>query len=269
MGHMGPLQLRSLDLPKSSDWESSCIAGSQLYRSKRHDGSGGGGGGGGGVKPRVTTFPEEKWISTGKRIITLSYPNCKAAVLFSRFLCLCSVVILALRGRSSRMPGASLWLIPAQPSDFTTIAQELISKTVPALYPHAKTYTFSPHVTLVSSIDGPASFADEPQAWLDRLPLSSLPVPVSIVMDKIEAGEPFFKKLTVRVQKRAALLRLASTCRAYYDHTDRDRDAVEQGYDDLTEGGTDAKAGAKAKVQVEDAAATWADAEYLPHLSLM
>ncbi|KAK5943588.1 hypothetical protein PMZ80_004596 [Knufia obscura] len=139
------------------------------------------------------------------------------------------------------MPGSSLWLIP-QPSKFNTAAQELISSTIPQLFPSVKAHQFIPHLTLTSSIEVSSTYGDQPQKWLDSLTLSDEPVneDVQICLDAIEPGEPFFKKLTLSAKHDDRLVQLAAACRCY---------GVENG--DM------------------DRARDWAKAEYMPHLSLM
>jgi len=140
------------------------------------------------------------------------------------------------------MPGSSLWLTPPQPSEFNKAAQKLISSSIPQLFPSVKTYNFIPHVTLTPSIDASSTYKEQPQKWLDSLPLSSEPVKgnVSVDLVAIEPGEPFFKKLTSKASKTGALVELAAACRSH---------GVENGN--------------------MDRAREWAKAEYLPHLSLM
>jgi len=140
------------------------------------------------------------------------------------------------------MPGSSLWLVPPSPSRFHAVVQELISSSIPRLFPATKTYGFVPHVTLTSSIEATSTYGDKPQEWLDSLALVTEPVngKISICLDAIEPGKPFFKKLTLRARKDDRLVRLAAACRTC---------GVEDG---------DA-----------DRAKHWAEQEYLPHLSLM
>lgn len=140
------------------------------------------------------------------------------------------------------MPGSSLWLVPPQPSEFETAAQELISTSVPRLFPNVRTHRFIPHITLTSLIDASSTYKDQPQQWLDGLALFPKPVNenLSIRLDAIEPGVPFFKKLTLRASKDDWLVQLAAACRS---------SGVEKGDD------------SRAKA--------WAEAEYLPHLSLM
>lgn len=142
---------------------------------------------------------------------------------------------------------ASLWLVPRDGNPFTKTMQELISDTVPGNFVTAldgKKIQFSPHVTVTSEIDPAATYdKTSPQEWLDGLQLPEFKKEhdeVILELDEIEAGEPFFKKLTIRLNKDKNLWKLATQCR---------RDAVLDGS--------------------EEKAQKWADNDYLPHLSLM
>ncbi|GAM84474.1 hypothetical protein ANO11243_024700 [Dothideomycetidae sp. 11243] len=121
------------------------------------------------------------------------------------------------------MPGSSLWLIPPPNAPFTRSLNTFIAGTVPFRFAPLKPPSFIPHVTLTSNI--PFSLHDtvptDAQVWLDCL---ELPIPAAdcdgddrIVVDltTLEAGEAFFKKLTLRVAKpNAPLEKLAIACRA-------------------------------------------------------
>ena len=93
-------------------------------------------------------------------------------------------------------------------------------------------------MTLTSNVS-PKLHSSDPQAWLD-----SLDLPISSTMNAditaVDPDDKFFKKLTLRLDKRGALVDLATACRM---HGVLDGDEV--------------------------AAKKWADDEYLPHLSLM
>jgi len=140
------------------------------------------------------------------------------------------------------MPGSSLWLTPPNPSRFHATVQELISSSIPQLFPATKPHGFVPHVTLTSFVEPSNTYGDKPQEWLDSLALVTEPVneKISVCLDAIEPGEPFFKKLTLRAHKDDGLVRLAAACRSH---------GVEDGD--------------------TDRARQWAEQEYLPHLSLM
>ena len=143
------------------------------------------------------------------------------------------------------MVGSSLWLIaPSDDHAFNKSLKELIGSTLPSDFPSAPKNNFIPHVTITSDIDPTKTYgsSSSPQEWLDSL---SLPTgfqkeknEVSIELEELEPGEPFFKKITLRAKKDENLLLLAAKCR-------------EQG------------------VLVSESEATaWAEKEYLPHLSL-
>jgi 2',3'-cyclic-nucleotide 3'-phosphodiesterase len=140
------------------------------------------------------------------------------------------------------MPGSSLWLIaPSDDHAFNKSLKELIGSTLPSDFPHTPKNNFIPHVTVTSDIDPTKAYKSSPQEWLDNLSLPEFQKEkneVVIELEQLEAGEPFFKKATLRARKDANLLKFASKCR-------------EQG---LLLSESDAKA--------------WAENEYLPHLSL-
>lgn len=136
------------------------------------------------------------------------------------------------------MPGASLWLLPPANSSVEDILSQLILKTVPSHFPELKDPPqFPPHLTLTSDI--PVDIAkNEPQKWLDALPLTGLEPP-SVSFQSLDIGPQFFKKVTLGVSK-APLRSLAARVRAF---------AVEKG--DQT------------------AADHWVTETYAPHVSLM
>ncbi|KAF2154095.1 2, 3 cyclic phosphodiesterase [Myriangium duriaei CBS 260.36] len=146
------------------------------------------------------------------------------------------------------MPGSSLWLIPPPNTPFNRSLNTWITATVPFRFSPSKPPAFIPHVTLTSNI--PFSLHDtkptDAQVWLDclelPLPAADAPDDEKIVVDlaALEAGEPFFKKLTLKVADNLALDSLAIACRAqgvYSGDFERGR--------------------------------TWAKTEYQPHLSVM
>lgn len=135
------------------------------------------------------------------------------------------------------MPGSSLWLVPPPDSDLDNAISLLITSSLPSTFPSTRPPKFAPHITLTSDIT--LEDASDSQKWLDGLSLS-LPSGMRVAIREVEVGEVFFKKVTMRVEKDDALLKLAALCRA----------AGVQGADD---------GGAK----------TWARDNYLPHCSLM
>ncbi|KAF2496102.1 2, 3 cyclic phosphodiesterase [Lophium mytilinum] len=132
------------------------------------------------------------------------------------------------------MPGSSLWLLPPPSHPLTPLLTSLISKTSTRF---SSPYTFLPHVTLTSDI--PSSiYSSDPQAWLDELAKRFPPAAeVSVQFEKLEVGNIFVKKITVRVRKDgvSGLAKIA-------------REVVE------------ARAGEAEK---------WVEEAYLPHLSLL
>ncbi|OQV11269.1 hypothetical protein CLAIMM_15130 [Cladophialophora immunda] len=141
------------------------------------------------------------------------------------------------------MPGSSLWLVARKDDEpFNKSLKELIGSTLPSDFPHAPKRNFIPHVTITSDIDPSKTYgSSSPQEWLDGLSLPEFKKEsneVNVELEQLEAGEPFFKKVTLRAAKNANLLKLAAACR-------------QQGL-----------------VLSEGDAQGWAEHEYLPHLSL-
>lgn len=141
------------------------------------------------------------------------------------------------------MPGSSLWLIaPRGDHPFNQSLKDLITNTLPSDFPRAPKNTFIPHVTITSDIEPSKTYGDSsPQKWLDGLKLPEFKREsdeVVVELEELEAGEPFFKKVTLRAREDANLLKLAAACR---------RQGV---------------------VIDENEAQQWAETDYLPHLSL-
>ncbi|KIV83757.1 hypothetical protein PV11_05752 [Exophiala sideris] len=139
---------------------------------------------------------------------------------------------------------SSLWLIPpCADHPFNKSIQDLITNTLPSDFPHAPKNNFIPHVTITSDVDPATTYgsSSSPQEWLDSLALPEFKREsneVIIELEELEAGEPFFKKVTLRAKKDANLVSLAAACR---------RQGV---------------------CISEDEASQWAEKDYLPHLSL-
>ncbi|KPI41869.1 2',3'-cyclic-nucleotide 3'-phosphodiesterase [Cyphellophora attinorum] len=137
---------------------------------------------------------------------------------------------------------ASLWLVPRENNPFTKTTIELITETVPSNFVsllEGKKVNFEPHVTVTSDIDA-SKYGDKPQEWLDSLSLPEFKKEVNdlvLEMDEVEADDPYFRKLTIKLLKNDNLIKLAAQCRA---------DAVDS-----------------------ESAQKWAETEYSPHLSLM
>lgn len=152
---------------------------------------------------------------------------------------------------------ASLWLVPHTDNPFDKEVQELIADTIPGNFSKSlkERHKFITHVTLTSDIDPAKTFeaaGQSPQEWLDGL---SLPVfrkehdEVTLELDHVEAGDPFFRKLVIEVNQNKNLTKLAARCR---------RDAVLTPSADGKDGDAN-----------EQTAQKWAETEYLPHMSLM
>ncbi|KAI5805929.1 2',3'-cyclic-nucleotide 3'-phosphodiesterase [Geopyxis carbonaria] len=108
--------------------------------------------------------------------------------------------------------GHSLWLIPHPTSPLHAALSTLISRTLPAHFtpsPIAHT-SFTPHLTLTSLV--PTTPATAHQIHSIKLP-EAAPV---VRFSSLEAGEKFFTKLTLQVQKDPALVALAVACRAEF-----------------------------------------------------
>lgn len=148
------------------------------------------------------------------------------------------------------MPGASLWLVPPPTSPLHASLSTLITTRVPAIY-HAPDSssssapppppTFPPHITLTSGVSVPSlPDGEQEQQWLDNLALPpDIDDGLILELKGVEAGEIFFRKLTLRVEKNGALRDLALACR------------VE---------GTGCTA---------EEARGWVEGEFAPHLSLL
>lgn len=140
------------------------------------------------------------------------------------------------------MTGSSLWLIaPSDDNPFNKSLEDLICNALPSNFPHAPKNSFIPHVTITSDIDPAKTYASAPQEWLDGLQLPEFQKETNEVMielEMLEAGEPFFKKVTIKARKDANLIQMATKCRK------------------------------QSLLLSESIASTWAEKEYLPHLSL-
>ncbi|KAF2706713.1 2, 3 cyclic phosphodiesterase [Pleomassaria siparia CBS 279.74] len=132
------------------------------------------------------------------------------------------------------MPGSSLWLLPPSDHPLDATLTNLINSTSTRFNsPHL----FVPHVTLTVDIN-PATYATEPQAWLNSLILPDRGN-VKVQLGELQSDDFFFKKLYFNVGKH--------------------------GVGDL------AKV-ARMKVngfEEEETANMWVEKEYKPHLSLL
>ncbi|KAF2120901.1 2',3'-cyclic-nucleotide 3'-phosphodiesteras-like protein [Lophiotrema nucula] len=134
------------------------------------------------------------------------------------------------------MPGSSLWLLPPPSSPLNSLLTSLIAQTSSHF---SSPHLFIPHVTLTSSIS-PSTYASDPQAWLDSLPLPPSSS-VSVTFGELESRDIFVQKLFILV-KKDGVKELGKVCRR-----------VVNGYDD--------KDGLGAE--------KWAEDEYMSHLSLL
>ena len=128
--------------------------------------------------------------------------------------------------------------MPPAKSPVTQQLQSLITDIIPAHFSHLTVPLFPPHITLTSEIPAEA-YGEQAQQWLDQhipnTPSAALP----IVFETLDTEQPFFRKLTIRVEKTPLLAELAQNCRAF---------GVGLG---------------------KDAAQKWVEDEYRPHCSLM
>ena len=113
------------------------------------------------------------------------------------------------------MPGSSLWLIPPPTSDLNRHLQDLITTIIPRHFSNTKTHDFIPHVTITSNIS-PSLHTPNPQAWLDSvdLPLTSATI-ITAEIEALDPGDPFFKKLTLRLGKDLSLIHISEPTRPY------------------------------------------------------
>jgi len=108
----------------------------------------------------------------------------------------------------------SLWLVPRDDSPFTKATQELISDTVPRNFlANDKVQSFPPHVTVTSGISLENT---SPQQWLDGLDLSGFQPQdneVVLQLDRVEAEDPFFRKMNIALEDNANLTHLVALSR--------------------------------------------------------
>jgi len=133
------------------------------------------------------------------------------------------------------MPGSSLWLLPPADHPLNDVIPSLIDKTSKQFNsPHR----FLPHVTLTSEIS-PSKYGSNPQAWLDSL---NLPAGqnVKVAFERLGSEDVFFRKLYIKCEKHEGLNQLAKQCRQQVN-----------GFAEEAE------------------ASSWAEEQYMPHLSLM
>ena len=162
--------------------------------------------------------------------------------------------------RKGSMPGSSLWLVPPEESDLYNTLHALILKEIPSLYQDASTTSstatspppaFTPHVTLTADtvLAADSTAAADPQAWLDSLtiPIPRSSAPLKVTLQNCDAGQIFFRKLTLLCERTAPLADLAAHSRA------------------ARRGGDEARPAGETVAE----AAAWIAENYTPHLSLM
>ena len=134
----------------------------------------------------------------------------------------------------------SLWLIPHENNPFTKTMQELINDEVPKQFlDKDKIQRFQPHVTVTGDVD---IGSKSPQEWLDSLQLPEFKPEfdeVILLLDHIEAEDPYFRKMNIALEEDANLRKLAATLRE------------------------------QATACPGEDAEKWAQSEYRPHLSLL
>lgn len=118
--------------------------------------------------------------------------------------------------------------------------QELINDEVPKQFVDKdKIQRFQPHVTVTQEVD---IGSKSPQEWLDGLKFPDFQAEkneVILLLDHIQAEDPFFRKMNIALEEDANLRKLAATLRA------------------------------QATGASEQDAEKWAKDEYRPHMSLL
>jgi 2',3'-cyclic-nucleotide 3'-phosphodiesterase len=133
------------------------------------------------------------------------------------------------------MPGSSLWLLPPANHPLNDILPKLIDETSKQFdSPHR----FLAHVTLTSEISS-SKYGSDPQGWLDSLELPASKA-VKVEFECLGSDEHFFRKLYIKCLKTDGVKKLAQQCRQQV-----------QGFEE------------------EAKARSWAEEQYMPHLSLL
>ncbi|CAA9958376.1 2',3'-cyclic nucleotide 3'-phosphodiesterase [Pyrenophora teres f. teres] len=133
------------------------------------------------------------------------------------------------------MPGSSLWLLPPADHPLSNVLPSVIDKTSKQFNsPHR----FLPHVTLTSEIS-PSKHASDPQAWLDSLDLPT-GQDIKVTFERLGSEDVFFRKLYIKCEKSEGVKKLAIPCRQQVDGFEEEAKAL-----------------------------SWAEGQYMPHLSLM
>lgn len=92
------------------------------------------------------------------------------------------------------MPGSSLWLVPVPTDPVHAVLTKLIQDDVRGQFPATspRPPVFSPHLTLTSGID-PAIYGDDPQAWLDGIPLPS-GADVRVEFETVKTEDVYYRR---------------------------------------------------------------------------
>ncbi len=105
----------------------------------------------------------------------------------------------------------SLWLVPPPSSDQATKLSDLLSNTIPSLFPNIKLPRFAPHVTLVTGIDASTFAGESTQSWLDARDLNEINAEdVKIDFGCVKVGEMFTKRCYLQVSKSEDLVNFAA-----------------------------------------------------------
>ncbi|KAF8461914.1 2',3'-cyclic-nucleotide 3'-phosphodiesterase [Kalaharituber pfeilii] len=131
------------------------------------------------------------------------------------------------------MGGSSLWLIPPAESEIDSKLSTLINITLPSLMPDIRLPHFRPHITLTSEV----SPALDPTTVTSSIEVQT---PPDVKFHEVNVGTTFFTRVTLHLEKTAAIKALAADCRKKY----------------VTNGD-------------EEAAKRWSEEDYVPHLSLI
>ncbi|KAI5791546.1 2',3'-cyclic-nucleotide 3'-phosphodiesterase [Pyronema domesticum] len=108
------------------------------------------------------------------------------------------------------MPGCSLWLIPPLESPLNTSLSNLIKDKIPPLFKEP-CIPFEPHMTITSCL--PCEI-DEPDELLKRIEFGDGDEGVpEVKFNEVVAGETFFTRLTLHLERNPQLVKLAQQCR--------------------------------------------------------
>lgn len=124
------------------------------------------------------------------------------------------------------MPGSSLWLLPPKSHPLYEIISNLITSTLPSLFPDIilpaqsnasstnrgmDSTFFGPHMTLTSDIP-PSTYGNNPQQWLDSIPLP--PVTVRFAPEGVQSQDVYFRRCFIKVRLDKSVRLLAGIARA-------------------------------------------------------